>query len=459
MIDYLKIHCLPVLPEKLLNNDLLTFPQSNVSTEGEALNRWQIAHFKSLKLGIKGNYSKLSGSLHKYRFDGKNWQDFDLFDIQEVIHELSETFEFDSEKSILNFIEIGVNIPLDYNPDHIINCLVIHGKERFKELPIKRNTKGNGRISEKDQFTIKVYNKSLQYGLSFHLLRFEIKVKRMKFLERYGIKGLTLADLTRPELFSKFKIMLLDILSDIVIYNPDMIPDNLVNLNDRELLKLGRYPDHWQQYERRQKNEKSKDLKRFKELAGTNEIIENLKTKISDKWEKLYNQDKITTFQGSNKKDKITTLRKEQNRTAIDKKGQIHTTIKSECVLTCIVTGLTIYDQRPETTNLTARGVKWYFENEPETYKKKLESLLTEKWLIRHKGEPIENYFSEIYHMIRNKKLNPDNNYFKRYLNIENNGLKLISTLDLLPPEKLEMIKNKLNSNYKLSVNNRSKTV
>jgi hypothetical protein len=451
MIDYLKIHCLPVLPEKLLNNGLLMFTLSNVLTDGEVLNRWQFAHFKSLEIGIKGNNSKLSGSLHKYRYDGKNWQDFNLSDIQEVIPELSETFEFDPSKAVINFIEIGINIPLDYNPDQIINSLVLHGKERFKELEINRKTKGNGKKSEKDQFTIKVYNKSLQYGLPFQLLRFEIKVKRMKFLERYGIKGLTLADLTRPDIYPKFKTMLLDILSGIVIYNPDIDPDKLTNLNDRELFKLGRYPDHWQQYERRRKNEKSKDLNRFKELAGTKEIIENLKLRISDKWEMLYNQDKITTFQDSNKKDKITTFRKEQTRPVNDKKGQNHTTIKSECVLTCKVTGLTIYNQRPGTKNLTARGVKWYFENEPETYKKRLESLLSEKWLIRHKGEPIETYFSEIYHMIRNKKLNPDNNYFKRYLNIENKGLKLISTFDLLPPEKLEVIKNKLNSNSKFS--------
>lgn len=444
MIDYLKIHCLPVLPEKLLNNGLLTFPQSNVSTEGEVLNRWQIAHFKSLELGIKGNNSRLSGSIHKYRYEGKNWQDFNLFDIQEVIHELSETFEFEPEKAVINFIEIGINIPLDYNPDQIINCLVLHGKERFKELLIKKNTKGNGRMSEKEQFTIKVYNKSLQYGLPFHLLRFEVKVKQMEFLKRFGIYGLTLADLTNPDIYPKFKTMLLDILSGIVFYSPDIDPDKLTNLNDRELLKLGRYPDYWRQYERSRKNAKTRDLRRFKELAGTNEIIENLKTKISDKWELLYNQDKLTTFQNSNIKDKITTFRKEQTKPTNDPKGQINTKIKGDIVRTCIVTGLTIHNQRPGTINLTVRDIRWYYKNEPETYKKKLETLLTEKWLIRHNGEPIENYFSEIYHMIRNKKLNPDNNYIKRFLNIENKGLKLFPTLQLMPPEKIELIKKKL---------------
>lgn len=456
MIDFLKIHNLPVLPEKLLNNEHLTFPLSNVSNDGEVLNRPQIAHFQTLTFKIKGNNSKLSGSLHKYRYEGKNWPDFNLFDIQETIHELSETFEFDPKKAVLNFLEIGVNIPLDYDPDQIINCLVIHGKEGFNKLPIKRNTKGNGRMSEKDDYIIKVYNKSLQYGLLFNLLRFEIKVKRIGFLKRYGINGLTLADLTKPDLYPKFKIMLLDILSGIVIYNPDIDPDKIPNLIDQRLFEVGRYADHWQQLDRRRKSEK---LNRFKELAGTNAIIETLKTKVSDKWELLTKPDKIHTLQDSNRPDKIHTLSKEQNRPTNDQTGQNTPTIKGEIVRACIVTKLPIHNQRPETNNLTAKGIQWYFINEPETYKNKLEILLTEKWLIRNQGEPIENYFAEIYHMIRNKKLNPKNNTFKCYQNLENKGLKLFSTFELLPPAKLKLIKNELNSNYKLSVNNRLKTV
>jgi hypothetical protein len=448
MIDYLKIHNLPVMPEKLLNNGLLTFPQSNVSTEGEALNRWQIAHFKSLEIGIKGNNSKLSGSLHKYKQDGKNWQDFNLFDIQDTIPELSETFEFDPEKAVINFIEIAVNIPLDYNPDQIINCLVIHGNERFKDLPIKRNTKGNGRISEKNDFTIKVYNKSLQNTLPFHLLRFEIKVKRIGFLKRYDINGLTLADLTRPEIYPKFKTMLLDILSGILIYNPDIDPDKITNLNDRELLKTGRYSEYWQQYERRRKNEKSKDLIRFKELAGTNEIIETLKKKISDKWEMLFNPDKIHTFQDRNKKDKIHTFSKEPNRPTNDQIGQNTPTIKGDIVPTCIVTKLPIHNQRSKTKYISPKSVKWYYENDRETYKKRLESLLTEKWLILHNGKPMEVYFDEIYHQIRNKSLNPKNNFKRDLMNLECKGYKLFPTIDLLPPSKMKLIK--MNSgNYK----------
>lgn len=438
MIDFIKIHSLPVLPKKLLNNSLLTFTLSNVSTEGEVLNRCQIAHFQTLTFKIKGFNSRLSGSPHKYKQDGKNWQDFSLSDIQDTIHELSKTFEFDPEKAVINFIEIGINIPLDYNPDQIINCLVLHGKERFEKQTVKKNTKGNGRISEKDQFTIKVYNKSLQNELNQHLLRFEIKVKVMKFLKRYDINSLTLADLTRPDNYPKFKTMLLDILSGILIYNPDIDPDKLTNLNDQELLKYGKFADYWQQLDRRRKNER---LIRFKELAGTKEIIETLKSKISDKWEMLSRPDKIIIFQDKNKPDKIVTFQDKQNSQGNDQTGQNQHTIKGEIVRTCIVTGLIIHNQRPGTKYISSKGVKWYFENEPETYKNELESLLTEKWITRHRGEPMKNYFSEIYHMIRNRALNPKNNTIKSFLNLENKGLKLFPTVELLHPSKLKLIK------------------
>lgn len=443
MIDCTKIHSLPVLPQKLLKNDLLIFPQSNVSTEGEVLNRWQIAHFKSLEIGIKcnnkGNYSKLSGSLHKYKQDGKNWQDFNLSDIQDTIHELSETFEFDPEKAVLNFIEIGINIPMDYDPTPLINCFILYRNTPFDKMKV--TGKGYGRVAYTDNFDIKVYNKSLQYGLSNHLLRFEIKVKAIKLLKRYEINGLTLSDLTRPDIYPKFKTMLLDILSGILIYNPDIEPDKLTNINDRELLKLGKFADYWQQMERRRKSEK---LIRFKELAGTDKILENLKNKISEKWEFLSKPDKIHTLPKRHTPDKIHTFGEKQNIPPNAQTGQITPTINGYIVLNCSVTGLPIYNQRPGTKYISPKGIKWYFENEPETYKNKLEPLLTEKWLFRHKGEPIENHFNEIYHQIRNRALNPKNNFRRSLSNLENKGMKLFPTVELLQPEKLKLIKNEI---------------
>jgi hypothetical protein len=59
MIDYIKIHGLAVNVEKLLNNERLTFPLSNIATTGEVLNRAQVAHYEKLQFVIKGENSAL----------------------------------------------------------------------------------------------------------------------------------------------------------------------------------------------------------------------------------------------------------------------------------------------------------------------------------------------------------------------------------------------------------------
>ena len=110
MIDFLKIHALPVPAKKVMNNSLLTFPLSNVATTGEILDRAQIAHFGNLQIIVKGEKVGLKGSIHKYHEGGTNYRDFDLSDIQIVVRELSEKFDFDPAMAFINFVEIGVNI-------------------------------------------------------------------------------------------------------------------------------------------------------------------------------------------------------------------------------------------------------------------------------------------------------------------------------------------------------------
>jgi len=432
MIDFTKVNNLPVTPEKLLNNSLLTFPHSNVSTAGELLNRWQVAQYKALTFKIKGDNSKLLFSPHKYKQGGTNCQDFNLFDIQETIKELSEMFEFDPEKADINFIEVGLNIPIDEDPTNLINRLVIYRNTSFEKMRV--TGKGYGKVAETENFDLKFYNKSLQNSLPYHLLRLEAKIKKMRFLEGYGIKGLTLADLTRPDIYPIFKTMLLDLLSGILIYNPDIDPDRTDNTNDRELLMFGQFADYWQRLDRRRKNEK---LIRFAKLAGTNKIKEILKCKISDKWEVLSNPDKYTTFENETEPDKYTTFENEPNSLENDKIGQIHPTINSVYVRTCIVTCLPFHNQRKGTKNFGPDSVKWYHENEPETYEKRLKPLLTDKW----DNESFEVQCREIAHSIRNESNNPRHNASRDIKNLLCDPV-LFDLIPFIRPDKLKLLIN-----------------
>lgn len=427
MIDFLKIHNLSTDTVYLKNNGLLTFPLSNVGHTGETLNRAQIAHFRGLQFIIRGSNCGLKGSLHKYWFNGENWPDYHLSDIRATILELSETFSFDPETSPINFLEIGVNIPLESDPTRLIKCFVLYRNTSFERLRV--TGKGFGKIAETQQFAIKVYNKSMQYGLSFHLLRFEIKILKTEFLKRYGIDKLSLADLCNPKIYDTFLTILLDVLTGILVYDPNIKPDKITDLQGRELFSLGRFAEFWQTIDRRRKHEK---MNRFAEIAGTNRIKSMLEERIVRKWKSLNDPDKLTSFH------------KEQNK-SLD--GQINPTIKSYSVRTCQTTNLVLPDiQKPHSKYLSSKGVQWYFENNHDIYQNILFPVLTEKWLRKNELSPIEKFFDEIAHQLRNRDRNPHNNPRNNtktsYRRIENKGYKLFPTRELIRPDKLALIGN-----------------
>jgi hypothetical protein len=370
MIDYCKIHSLAVDVENLLNNARLTFPLSNIATTGEELNRWQVAFYRGLTFKVKGKIVKLEFSPHKYFEGGKtNFRDFHLNNIQDVISEISATFDFNPEKSVLNFIEIGVNIRTDVDPNKLIDCFICYINKTFEQ--IKTKGKGYGRICDTQQLDIKVYNKGLQNDLDYHLLRFEVKVKKMEFLKRYGINSLTLADLTDAKFYPVFKTVLLDVFDGILMYNPEITPDNFTIQKERELFIEGRYAKYWQNLERTKRH---RQIKRFAELAGSDKTKKELHLLILEKCNEL------TTF------NKIRVPKKLQQNNRFqesDKNNDLqrnNLSINSYNVAYCIVTRLQIHNQQPSTKNLTEKGVKWYYENEPGTYKNKLEILLTQNW-------------------------------------------------------------------------------
>jgi hypothetical protein len=418
MIDYLKIHELPVSPAEILANDRLTFPLSNVATTGEIMNRAQVAHWQELQFIVRGNKVSLKGSLHKHKEGGTNYKDYFLADIQTTIEKLAETFSFDPQQAVINFLEVGINIPLQDDPSKFIKTLVIYRNNPFTPLHVKG--KGFGRQCETQQFCCKIYNKSLQYGLTAPLMRFEIKVKRMKYLERYGLTNITLADLTNPENYQPLKKMLLEVWQGILNYDPEINPESIQKSKDRELFISGRFPEFWQDMDKFQRTRKKK---RFIELAGGKKIS----NQISELIEKKCNL--LTTLQPTPETKKM---------------QPFNPTIKGDSVATCIVTGLEIKHPAPGKKYLTVSDIKFYYEHDGETYTEKLESLLTRKWKNRNQGEPLEKWFDEIAHKIRcrlsNKRRNPTNNAKKSYRNIEEKGLKLWATETLADPKKLELI-------------------
>jgi len=420
MIDYTKVNNLPVSVEKILSYEQLTFPLSNVATTGELLNRAQVAHYGKMEIVVKGGYVKLKGSYHKHDQGGTNYKDFTFPDIQRVIKELVNTFQFDPKDAHYNFIEIGVNIEVSIDPTSLIKSFLLYKHKEFEQIPV--TGAGYGRQCRLQQFTIKVYNKSLQYGLPFHLLRFEVKITRMEFLKLYGVNSLTMDDLMRTDVYSIFLKILLDVFSRIQLFNPHINFDSIQNPKDRELVLQGRFPEYWKELPRQRKSEQ---IKRFTELAGTNNLKNELTELISVKWNKLLNTDKLTAFSNEQSNaipDKLTTFWKVSLIQTNEQSGRINTTINGYSIL-CPVTGLDISMQSDRSKFLTTKGVEFYYNNNSDIFNSKLYNLLTD----RMKMEKLEKQFEEIAHAVRRKQYNPQYHRKQRVIRLmnENGGSHL----------------------------------
>lgn len=404
MIDFTKINNLPVSFKEILSHPKLTFTHSNVATTGEVINRAQVAQYGSMDFVVKGGNVKLKGSYHKHAQGGTNHKDFTFPAIRGVIDELTSKFHFDPKDAHFNFIEIGVNIPVSTDPTSLIKNFLLYNHKPFEPLIV--NGAGYGRQCRLQQFTIKIYSKSLQYGLPFHLLRFEVKVTRMTFLQKYGIDRLTMDDLRKPEVYAKLLEMLLDVLHHILLFNPDFNIGTIQSRRDRELVLQGRFPEYWKDLPRQRKSEQ---IKRFTELTGANRIKEQLKEQISLKWQELMTPDKLTTFQKEQENaqpDKLTTFINQPKIHRIKTTGQINPTINSYSPI-CPVTGIDISMQKPGSLFLSISGLRWLHDNDPEKYDKVRRRYLP-RWAVS--GIHTKYEVDEVSHLakqIRNEYHNP----------------------------------------------------
>lgn len=464
MIDGFKNLILPVDRSTLWNNPLVEpLTETNAKT-GETNLIKTTAKVQGLIFTFwPDGRIELNGSLHKYFNQGlHNHNDFGLKELIITLNILEYTFGINPMKTFLNGLEIGVNIELPYSPGILLKSLILHNGKPFTD---QQNKTKHFRECSHFQYYIKIYDKGKQYQLDRYILRIEVKYIKMETLNKQGIK--TLSDLTKPSNFEFLGRLLLQTFDKILIGNLQADTSKL-NPRDKLIFANGHNPAYWEQLIPKSENHKQgnadpeykrqykryeKKLKRFKELltiTGADQQKKEIRELIVQK----INQLSVLKKQGEIDRQQPTKNRGNLTDNQNTKQGEIDTLLynvntpllidKNKPV--CTVTGLPILNQRPGTKYISPKGIKWYYENEPETYKKELESLLTEKWITRHSNEPMKEYYFEIYHQIRNQALNPDNNFFKRYLNLENKNPKLFSTDELMPPAKLELIKNKLNS-------------
>ncbi len=240
MPDYFKALVTGVSIEYLLGK--FEF-HSIVSEKSGLINDTKIAKFRGLTIKIKGSNVLLQGSLHKYKNYGEhNYNDFNYSELTEVINDLSKVFQVTPESFIIQNLEFGINIELPFNPDLIITGLIVHKQTKFSCLPVEA-TNVNSRTFVHNRFTIKVYDKGLQYNLSQNLIRIELKVTKMIHLK--GFKQVLLSNLLDIEVLKALKDLLIKTWKEIIMVDFTINLKSLKSFKKREFLLSAKDPSFW----------------------------------------------------------------------------------------------------------------------------------------------------------------------------------------------------------------------
>jgi len=319
MIDGILILRLAVIIDELLKNDLLLFPLPIDKNGGEILDRSRTCEHQGLIFVLKNNNVKLKGSLHKYHNKGlHNYNDYFFTDLRQTIYELSENFSINIEKSILNNLEFGVNIQMKYTSAEVFRSIVNYKGTPFNKFTISG---AKGIECETDNFYIKIYDKGHQYQQPGNLLRFEIKVKKMRFFSDRNININTLSSLLNYSEIVKLGHVLKTVFDDI-LFTDYYIPTNKLTPANRLILSNGSNAKYWEQlkpdskeYKGGNKDKKyiSDRKKYYRELDNFKKLIRKYSTSkmqndISILIEKKFNEllktvDNFTDYKTTSKND------------------------------------------------------------------------------------------------------------------------------------------------------------
>lgn len=343
------------------------------------------------------NRLEVSGSLHKYRNNGNhNADDFSVSDAVNTIKNLCVKFGINPETAYPNNLEFGVNIVSPVDVSDLVRWLRFHNRNQFASVKELRECFFAGT----EYFGVKAYNKTLQfpqYALP-NLFRFEGKTRQRKYL--IGKQINTLADLMNPTVLRLLGEVLLEEWGNVLLF-------------DKRHKKTAKFcnTDYWLDIiQTKHRNTFANQKKTYYNKLGKNGLQNLISKGISNKITAL-NDCAVSTISetGTEISDKGENLSKLDTEIV-----QFPTIVRLESAQNgnagnariCMVTKLDISMQKRTSKFICSGGLKWYYENEPETYQK-----LTEKYLVRDKMRlPLPKQFYYIAHNIRNAKTNPKHN-------------------------------------------------
>jgi hypothetical protein len=290
LIDGIKIDVNSLNGSKWLSNKLLHFHTYTSVETGELLDGTIVAKYKGLKFFIIQSkkyenrvYYSVRGSLHKYFNNGNhNANDFNFNDLQKVLQELEQKFNINPKTSTLRNLEFGVNINTPIEAKEVLKNLVCFGKYTFGTLKIAGLNVGK-RI-QKQQSSLKIYNKGKQYQKATNLVRFEIAIHKMLYLKKYSI--VMLSDLQNINKIKPLEVLLLSYWDSVIYYDKAIDWKRLTEFERKKVLYYAT-PRNWSDFEIKQRYRAKKHFKKLMQQFSSSTTHKEIYTLIGSKWSDL----------------------------------------------------------------------------------------------------------------------------------------------------------------------------
>lgn len=407
MIDFVKLVInTKDLPARLLENQDLTFERKR--------DRYTSRRFRDLLLTVHDSGRvEVAGSLHKYWNHGAhNWNDFSRVDLWDTIHDFCGWLQVDPSECTLHNLEFGVNIPLPFSPPELLRDLLGYKTYSFGRVSVPNA--GTYYQARTFDCYVKCYDKGAQYDRPGHLLRFEVKVKSMRFLSGANVR--TLQDLLTGANLAVLGTMLFEAWEFVLVR--EHLPAAELTTNERDTVETVTTQD-LKTIGRRQRYKLLKEYRTLVERTlhgngtppdgtppdGTppdrKKVVAGL---IRDQWERLTKGDVCNDPHTSTNIDKIG----RSQRLGIVCKRPEDAPPKpapSPPPRQCKTTGIDITDQKSDSLFIGERTAK----ERADEVKKKLGSRRRNK---RKRTYHPEDYYNA--HNARNDDSNPRNNLKRR---------------------------------------------
>ena len=399
MIDGLGVKNIPFPENYLFTHPILKdLKRRTTSTTGKTD---QGAEFGNVSTfvdyqGIKFSDNSFRGSIHKFHNKGKhNNNDFCRAEIIETLKDLHSDFGINPLTVQVINPEFGLNIDLPFPVNQFLNTILWQGgKTNGKPLINKLGIE----FKHENYYRLKIYKKDCD-----NRLRVEIKPLRKGFYKQTGINNLiNTADADKLKIFfsllvAKFK--------EVVCF------DDSININDLGKRDAKAFDDlknvyNWEIYNKKQRHDKKKTLKRLIENYGTRDYIAIITDLLEKKFVELINDDlKTCNLLHDFENDLIQELKpKPVTYSSVDK-GKKRNKFDNDKM--CKVTGLDISMQKDNSILLSHSGLKYYLENKPKVFEKIRRNHLTRKWYQSELNIQIK----EIAHNIRDCHRNVKRKY------------------------------------------------